>query len=78
MVLLKFAAKNGFIQAQLDMASRYQKGDGVQQDIQKCIDYYEMACGGDSGEAEYELATIYLQGWEYLKAYDLMKRANEK
>jgi TPR repeat protein len=82
MKLLTFSVKNGFIQAQLDMASRYQKGDGVQQDLQKCISYYEMACGGDSGEAEYKLATIYLQDEsiprDYLKDYALMKRANDK
>jgi TPR repeat protein len=82
MNLLKFSAKNGFIQAQLDMASRYQKGDGVQQDLQKCISYYEMACGGDSGEAEYKLVIIYLYEEsipkDYLKAYDLIKRANDK
>jgi TPR repeat protein len=82
MNLLKFSAKNGFIQAQLDMASRYQKGDGVQQDLQKYINYCEMACDGDSGEAEYKLAMIYLHKEsthkDYLKGYDLMKRASDK
>jgi TPR repeat protein len=82
LLLLKFTAKNGFIQAQLDMAIRYQYGNGVQQDIQKCIKYYEMACDGDSGEAEYELAMRHLLGnnipQDYLKGYDLMKRANDK
>jgi TPR repeat protein len=82
LVLLKFSAKNGFIQAQLDMALVYQNGLDVQQDLQKCINYYEMACHGDSGEAEYELAMIYLHEEsipkDSLKAYDLMKRAYDK
>jgi TPR repeat protein len=64
------------------MASRYQKGDGVQQDLQKCINYYEMACDEDNGEAEYKLAMIYLLGEsipsDYLKGYDVMKRASDK
>jgi TPR repeat protein len=80
--LLNFAVKNAFIQAQLDMAIKYQKGDGVQQDIQKCIKYYEMACDGDSGEAEHKLALIYLLGESipkyYLQGYDLMKQASDK
>jgi TPR repeat protein len=82
LVLLKFAAKNGFIQAQLDMASKFQDIYGGQHDIQKCIKYYEIACDGDSGEAQYKLAMIYLREEsipkDYLKAYDLIKRANDK
>jgi TPR repeat protein len=60
LVLLKFASKNGAIQAQLDLASRYKHGDGVQRDLQKCINYYEMACDAGNGEAHYELAMVYL------------------
>jgi TPR repeat protein len=33
LVMLKIAAKNGFIEAQLDMAARFQSGDGVQKNL---------------------------------------------
>jgi TPR repeat protein len=80
--LLDFAATNGFMQAQLDMANTYQNRNGIPQDIQKRINYYEIAYVGDSGEAEFELAMIYLRVGstleDYPKEYYLMKQAKNK
>jgi TPR repeat protein len=68
LVLLKFAVENGFLHAQLVMANRYQKGDGAQKNLQKCINCYEMACDAGSGKAHYKLAVIYFQKWSFFKA----------
>ena len=68
------ALAQGCIESMSRLAILYYSGRGVQQNIPKAIDYYtELATQYNCPGAQYELATIYLEGWDNGKGIDLKK-----
>ncbi len=60
--LLEKAAKLGHPNAQYNLAVMYQKGDGVEQDMQKALFWYEKAAEANLAIAQYNLGMIYFEG----------------
>jgi TPR repeat protein len=60
--LLEKAAKLDHPNAQYNLAVMYQKGDGVEQDMQKALFWYEKAAEANLAIAQYNLGMIYFEG----------------
>jgi len=60
--LLEKAAKLDHPNAQYNLAVMYQKGDGVEQDMQKALFWYEKAAEAHLAIAQYNLGMIYFEG----------------
>lgn len=61
------AANLGNAQAQLELAELYEAGDGVPQDIDIAIKWYEKAAAQDHDEAQLALALHYLEDLDETK-----------
>lgn len=61
-VLLEEAAKLDHPHAQYNLAVMYQKGDGVEIDMEKSIYWYEKAANASIPMAEYNLGMLYFEG----------------
>jgi TPR repeat protein len=79
---MEFTAKNGHIQAQLQMADWHKEGSNMEKDMQKYIEYLNMAVNSGSSDAQYKLALVYLESDtidpDYTEAYSLFKQANDQ
>ena len=64
------AAVLGNADGQKKLADFYYDGNGVEQDLQNAIEWYENASDRDSKEAQYALGQIYAQQGEYDRAYE--------
>lgn len=60
--LLQKAAKQDHPNAQYNLAVMYQKGDGVQIDMNRAIQWYEKAAESGIPNAQYNLGMIYFEG----------------
>ena len=60
--LLEQAAKLDHPNAQYNLAVMYQKGDGVEKDMQKALFWYEKASDANLAIAQYNLGMIYFEG----------------
>jgi TPR repeat protein len=80
--LLRFAAKNGFIPAQMKLAFLCKFRHFVKRYKESIITYYTMASDAGSLEAQYKLGLIYLNrggaNYDYAKAFHLFNQAKEK
>ena len=61
-----------------DLAEMYRTGDGVEQDIDKALEYYERAADGGNVQAAYKLAKIYRDGAGVEKDLDEAQRYLDK
>lgn len=77
--LLEQAAKLDHPNAQYNLAVMYQKGDGVEQDMQKAFFWYEKAAEANLAIAQYNLGMIYFEGAivpkDEVKAKELWQKA---
>lgn len=77
--LLEQAAKLDHPNAQYNLAVMYQKGDGVEKDMQKALFWYEKASEANLPIAQYNLGMIYFEGAivpkDELKAKELWQKA---
>ena len=55
-------AKIGDPVAQYDLGVRYQRGDGVKQDIKRAVKWWEKSAERDYAPALYNLGVVYEQG----------------
>lgn len=60
--ILKAKAEAGDVNAMVDLARRYDKGDGAKQDLKAALAWYEKAANKGSGVAAYEAALRYAEG----------------
>lgn len=60
--LLERAAKLDHPNAQYNLAVMYQKGDGVEKDMQKALFWYEKAAEANLAIAQYNLGMLYFEG----------------
>ncbi len=60
--LLEQAAAQEHAHAQYNLAVMYQKGDGVEQNLQKSFFWYEKAANAGLAIAQYNLGMIYFEG----------------
>lgn len=77
--LLKSAAARGEVQAQVNLALKYQYGEGVPQDYAKAKEWNEKAAAQGNRLATSNLGVLYEHGWgtkqDYAKAMKLYRRA---
>ena len=59
---LKLAADQGNADAQIALASMYEKGDGVTQDLVEAVRLYKLAVDQGDARAQWYLATMYYNG----------------
>jgi len=73
------AAQGGDKQAQLEVGRMYEKGRGVDQDMQKAIEWLEKSAAQGQPSAKAELGTLYFEGEgiaaDYDKAFVLLSAA---
>jgi len=60
-------AENGDINAQYELALLYQKGGGLEKDLEKAIYWYQKAAENKCIEAQNNLAKLYYKGEEIEK-----------
>ena len=85
---LRQSAKSGNLEAQFQLASRYQTGDGVSKDPSEAFKWMQKAAqqeGGSSsvvGDARYQLGLMYEKGEgvapDLIKAHELFRSAIEE
>jgi len=77
--LLESASQLGHPHAQYNLAVMYQKGDGVEQNLDKAFYWYEKAANSNLAIAQYNLGMMYFEGRvvekDELKAKELWQRA---
>lgn len=80
--LLEQAAEQDHPNAQYNLAVMYQKGDGLIQNSQKSLFWYEKAAGHKLAIAQYNLGMIYFEGKlvekDELKAKELWQQAADQ
>ncbi len=59
---LRAAAISGNNQAEIEVATRYAEGRGVEQDLEQAVFWYTRAAEGGLAPAQYRLASIYEKG----------------
>jgi TPR repeat protein len=73
------AAEDGLAQAQYELGLRYGEGDGIEQDYERCVHWYERASAQGHGAATNNLADKYEHGLgverDLDKAVELYKQA---
>ena len=78
---LTLAANEGSAEAQFELAKLYEKGLGIEQDIDRALELYEMSASADFPDALNDLGFLYFQGsvgrivMDQRKAIDYFKRA---
>jgi TPR repeat protein len=60
---MKSAAEQGNAKAQVELAHRYLKGDGVERDLAQAFYWYRQAAAQGDADAQYNLAIMYEYGW---------------
>ncbi|MFA5526401.1 MAG: tetratricopeptide repeat protein [Acholeplasmataceae bacterium] len=80
--LLERAAKQDHPHAQYNLAVMYQKGDGIDQDMQKAFFWYEKAAQANLAIAQYNLGMLYFEGVvipkDEIKAKELWQKAADQ
>ncbi|MDY0075230.1 MAG: tetratricopeptide repeat protein, partial [Acholeplasmataceae bacterium] len=80
--LLERAAKQDHPHAQYNLAVMYQKGDGIDQDMQKAFFWYEKAAEANLAIAQYNLGMLYFEGVvvpkDEIKAKELWQKAADQ
>lgn len=79
--LLKKAAEKGYTYSISEIASLYEKGEYVEKDIQKAIEYYAIYCSKEDGKRcgreYYKIATLYKTLNNYAKAIEFYNKSIE-
>jgi TPR repeat protein len=55
-------ARTGDAEAQYDVAYRYEKGRGVDEDEELALEWYKKAAGQGLAKAQYKVGTYYMKG----------------
>jgi TPR repeat protein len=66
MELFRKSAENGFAEAWISLAEFYTTGEVVGKDVEKAIEYFNLASDHGLGEADYLLSKIYESEEGYL------------
>jgi TPR repeat protein len=79
---LKKAAEEGDVQAQYDLAERYDSGNGIEYNSQKAVEWWKKAAENGHQEAKYTLGRSYQYGWNGIKkdpkrAFEIYKELAE-
>ena len=76
------AARQGDPEAQYDVAYRYEKGRGVDEDEEEALAWYRKAADQDLAKAQYKLGMCYLKGKgtdpDRQQAREWLRKAAEK
>lgn len=79
---MKFAASRGLTDAQMKLGNLYNDNGSGLYDLPESIQYFTMAADSGSSNAQYTLATAYLDGngteQDYIKAYNWFKQASSE
>ena len=77
--ILEEKAINGDIEAQFNLGFMYAKGQGVRQDYQKALEWYEKAANQGDTKAQYNLGFMFNKGQglrqDYRKAAEWYEKA---
>ena len=76
---LEAAAARGDVEAQYNLGLLYDLDQGVRQDYQKAIEWYEKAAAQGDVDAQYNLGSLYAQGrgvkQDYQKAREWLEKS---
>jgi TPR repeat protein len=75
----KAAADQGQVEAQVNLGVLYEKGLGVQRDMQQALNLYQSAAGKGNAEAQFLIGQMYEKGWgvnqDYTAAFRLFQQS---
>jgi len=66
----KILAKRGHAQAQNDLGSMYERGQGVEKSYEKAVSYYHLAANQDNAQAQNHLGLMYMIGLGVKQSYE--------
>ena len=58
----QLAARQGDVAAQLSLAIKYEKGDGVSENYEEAVKWFRKAADQGNAQAQYNLGTMYFAG----------------